>query len=272
MIFFPNIKLNIGLNVTSKRDDGYHNIETVFYPIKKPCDILEIINNENDNEDYLTVSGINLYSNPNDNLIIKAINKLRENYDFPPLRIHLHKNIPAGSGLGGGSSDAAHTLLLINEQYSLNMTDEELKQTAQTIGADCAFFLKNIPLLAKGIGSEFTKISLSLSGYWIQIVVPPINISTKEAYAGIIPMIPQRALEELITLPIELWKENIKNDFETPIFNMHKELSEIKTKLYNQGAVYSSMTGSGSSIYGIFKNKPEIEWNNNYDIFTELIE
>ncbi len=272
MIYFPNIKLNIGLYVTSKREDGYHNIETIFHPISKPFDILEIIDNKESNNDILSLSGINIDGKSEDNLIIKAINKVRKLRVVPPLQIHLHKNIPAGSGLGGGSSDAAHTLKLVNEQYSLNLSNNELKDIAKTIGADCAVFIDNKPVLAKGIGTEFSEISFSLSGYWVQIVIPPIHVSTKDAYASITPKAPTIPLAELILLPIEQWKDKITNDFEKPLFKMHKELSDIKNHFYNKGAIYSSMSGSGSSIYGIFTEKPKIQWNENYFAFTELID
>lgn len=270
MIVFPNIKINIGLNIISKREGGYHNIETVFYPLTKPSDVLEVIE-KNSAEDKLTITGFNVDGDLSNNLVLIALKKLREIKEVPFLNIHLHKIIPAGSGLGGGSSNAAFMLRLVNRKFNLGINNNKLLNIASTIGADCSVFIENRPVFAEGIGNIFHPISLSLFGYWIQIIIPLIHVSTANAYSNITPQKPEISLVELIKEPIENWKELIFNDFEQPIFAQHNELSDIKSKLYNNGAIYASMSGSGSSIYGIFKNKPEIVWDSHFTVFTEQI-
>lgn len=253
MIVFPNTKINIGLNITAKREDGYHNLETVFYPINLR-DILEVIDSKN--FDFIN-TGIKIDCLPNENLCVKAYKKIKNEFDIPPVKIVLYKNVPFGSGLGSGSSDAAHMLILLNEKFNLGITKQKLLELASGIGADCAFFMKNKPVFAQGIGNIFTDIELSLKNYYLMICFPGINISTQEAYANCIPKSSDIKLTELIKLPIAEWKEHIKNDFEASIFHKHKKISKIKSELYETGAIYAQMSGSGSAVYGIFNENPE---------------
>jgi 4-diphosphocytidyl-2-C-methyl-D-erythritol kinase len=263
MISFPNAKINIGLYITSKRTDGYHNLETVFYPIPLK-DVLEVVTTSNDKAS----EGCNLYlygnkveGDVNDNLVVKAYRLLRKDYTMPSVDIHLYKKIPSGAGLGGGSADAAYMLRLLNELFELNISKEKLQSYAIELGADCPIFIQNVPSFAEGIGEILSPISVSLSGYKLIIVKPNIYISTREAFANIKPKSPRYNLHESIKRPIEEWKDIIANDFEASIFPRHPELADIKNTLYSQGAVYASMSGSGSSLYGIFPNdiKPDKE-------------
>ena len=254
MVTYPNAKINLGLFVTEKRPDNYHNIETVFYPIPL-CDEIECEISES-NTTTITISGMNIDGDSNDNLIIKAYNQLKRQYQIPAVSIHLKKNIPFGAGLGGGSADAAFTLKLINHFFSLGLSDAQLEIEAAKIGADCPFFIKNQPVFASGIGNVFTPIDLSLKGYYILLVKPSIHVSTPNAYKSIVPCKPSFDLQQINNIPLSLWKHHIINDFEKPVFYQYPEIEQIKNSLYNIGAVYSSMSGSGSSVFGIFENKP----------------
>lgn len=267
MVVFPNAKINLGLFVTEKRPDGFHNIETVFVPVKGFRDVLEVIDNKTDESDHFSTSGINVENSTDDNLVIKALRLLRENHPIPPLKIHLHKNIPAGAGLGGGSADAAFMLKLLNEQYGLNLQQEELEENAARLGADCAFFIRNYPLVARGKGNVFSSIDLSLSDKWIMIVIPPVGLSTPEAYRNIKPKQPDKNIENILKEPVDTWHKNLFNDFEDNAFTKYPELRQIKSTLYNHGAIYASMSGSGSAIYGIFPKKTDISWPENYTIW-----
>lgn len=255
MITFPNAKINLGLRITSKRSDGYHNLETVFYPVPV-CDALEIVP-ALDGEEQFTLSGITLDGNPNDNLVVKAYHLLKNDFNLPPVNIYLRKNIPFGAGLGGGSSDGAFMLKLLDEYASLNLSSEELEIYAAKLGADCPFFIKNKPVFAEGTGNEFSAIDLSLQGYFLVLVKPDIFVSTKEAFSGIVPAEPATSLKEIIRMPIEEWKNYMFNDFEKNIFLHHPEIEQIKSELYNLGALYASMSGSGSSVFGIFDSRPD---------------
>lgn len=257
MITFPNAKINLGLNITEKRPDGYHNLETVFYPIPLE-DALEIVPMEYSSHEFkLTCTGIQVDSAPEENLVVKAYYLLRNHFALPPVRIYMHKQIPSGAGLGGGSSDAAFMLKLLNEQFDLHLSTEQLETFATSLGADCAFFVQNKPVYAEGIGNLFTPIDLSLKGYILILVKPEIFVSTKEAFAHIKPRHPEISIKEIIRRPIEEWKERLVNDFEPGIFRAHPEIGRIKQTLYEAGAVYASMSGSGSSVYGIFKEGAE---------------
>lgn len=254
MILFPNAKINIGLDVTHKRSDGYHELSTVMVPVPL-YDILEIVDcGGNSGETFLFVSGNNVNCPTEKNLVFRAASLLREEYGFKnKIEIYLRKIIPDGAGMGGGSSDAAFTLKGINEILSLSIPDERLEEIASRIGADCPFFIKNVPQLAKGIGEKLTPIKIpELSGKNIIIIKPPQTISTKEAYSNIRPFIPEIDLELLIQEPLNRWSGLIKNDFEEVIFKFHPALKGIKDELRDQGAIYGSMTGSGSAFYGIF--------------------
>ena len=264
MICFPNSKINIGLNITEKRSDGYHNLETIFYPIDL-CDALEFVTDE---DTKFTCSGLQIEGNPNNNLIIKAYDLLSKEFDLPNLNIHLHKMIPMGAGLGGGSADAAFMLKMINDEFKLGLSSIELQKRAVKLGADCAFFIENQPTLAKGIGNIFEPTCVNLGGYHIVLVKPNVHVSTAEAYGGCNPQRWKTPLEEVIKLPISEWKHHIYNDFEKTVFVAHPELADIKEMLYKKGAIYAAMSGSGSTIYGIFEK--EIEQNITTDIKSDV--
>lgn len=254
MICFPNAKINIGLYITSKREDGFHNLETVFYPVKLH-DSLEFKVSE---KLEFTNSGYIVDCPADKNLCLKAYQGLAQKYTLPPLHIHLLKTIPFGAGLGGGSADAAFMLTALNEHFNLNASTEELEDIAATIGSDCSFFIKNNPAYATGRGEILEEIDLSLKGKYIVLVKPEVHISTAEAYAGITPQYPATSLKNAIKEDITTWKDTIENDFEKSIFKNHPELATIKQDLYNKGAVYAAMSGSGSTLFGIFDNKPKI--------------
>lgn len=251
MITFPNAKINIGLNITNKRPDGYHNLETIFYPIEL-CDSLEFVKGE---ETKFTCSGLEIEGDANNNLIMKAFRLLKNEFDLPSINIHLHKNIPMGAGLGGGSADAAFMLKMLNDNFKLGISTQELEQKASKLGADCAFFIENKPTLAKGIGNIFEPTEINLAGYHIVLIKPDVHVSTAEAYGGCKPQRWSTPLEEAIKYPIAEWKNYIFNDFEKTVFISHPELAEIKEMLYNKGAIYAAMSGSGSTIYGIFNKE-----------------
>ena len=255
MISFANAKINLGLSITEKRLDGYHNIETIFYPIKI-YDVLEF----NDAAQFSFESyGINI-PNEGENLCTKAYNLLKNDHpSIKPVSIKLLKNIPIGAGLGGGSSDAAFVLKGLNELNLLNLSDEKLQFYASKLGADCAFFINNKPVFAEGIGTDFSDINLNLSKYFIVVIKPDIHISTAEAYENINPQIPTVDLKKAIQLPIQEWKYHITNDFEIGLFDKYPTIGQIKHEFYKYGAIYASMSGSGSSVYGIFEEKVNLD-------------
>jgi len=254
MIRFPNSKINLGLYVKEKREDGYHNLESVFYPINC-CDALEIISTQ-DTEITFNTSGLTVKGDANDNLCMKAVKLLQR--DFPGIRglnIYLHKQIPTGAGLGGGSSDAVACLLLLNDMFSLNLQRNDLEKYALELGSDCPFFVNNKPAFVTGRGENIHDIDLSLDQYDILIVHPGIHISTAQAFKELDPTRftnERRDIREIIKSPVADWKEIILNDFEVPAFKLYPELREIKNKIYSSGALYCSLTGSGSALYGIF--------------------
>ncbi|AEW20613.1 MAG: 4-(cytidine 5'-diphospho)-2-C-methyl-D-erythritol kinase [Tannerella sp.] len=250
MICFPNAKINLGLSIVGKRPDGYHDLETIFYPVPL-CDALEIVGAETDS---LRCSGMTLDSDSENNLVLKALRSLRKKYTIPPLAVYLRKAIPFGAGLGGGSADAAFMLKLVSEYYRLSVSDDELEEIASGIGADCAFFIRNRPVKASGIGNIFEPIDLSLGSYTLYIVKPDVFVSTKDAYSMVKPSQPMHSLDEIIRLPVSEWKDVLKNDFETSVFSHFPMIGEIKDELYAQGAVYASMSGSGSAVFGLFEH------------------
>lgn len=266
MITFPNIKINLGLSITEKRPDGYHNLETVFYPVALE-DALEIRTNPEAQQKFtLHQHGMEIAGNPENNLVVKAYLLLDKEFHLPPVEIHLYKHIPSGAGLGGGSSDAAFMLKLLNEHYNLQLSDNQLEDYAATLGADCAFFIKNTPTYAEGIGNIFSPIELSLKGYRIMIVKPDVFVSTREAFANIRPHRPEYPVREVIRHPVAEWKDTLINDFEASVFPQYPVIGEIKEELYHQGAIYASMSGSGSSVFGLFAagtTLPEIDWGTN---------
>ena len=255
MLTFPNAKINLGLNITEKRPDGYHNIETVFYPIPVK-DALEIVNAE---ELSFTQTGIQVDAPMEKNLVIKALNLLKTQYEIPPLEIHLLKTIPFGAGLGGGSADAAFMLKLLNDFCQLNIPADELEKIAVSIGADCPFFIRNTPVFASGTGNIFEPVDLSLRGYHFCLIKPDVAVSTPEAYSLVTPKAPEISLKEIIRKPITAWKDFMINDFEQSVFTKHPIIGQIKETLYQAGAVYASMSGSGSSVFGLFENPTRLK-------------
>ena len=263
MLVFPNAKINLGLNITEKRPDGYHNLETIFYPVPVE-DALEInILNEGNEKFRLHQAGMEIAGEAENNLVVKAYKLLDARFNLPPIDIHLFKHIPSGAGLGGGSADAAFMLKLPNEKLNLGLATEELEDYAARLGADCAFFVRNQPTYAEGIGNIFSPITFSLKGYQIWLVKPDIFVSTKDAFARIRPHRPDRSLKDIVQLPVEEWKGIMVNDFEESVFPQFPAIGEIKEEMYRQGAIYASMSGSGSSVYGIFKEDaslPEVNF------------
>jgi len=258
MLVFPKSKINLGLMIKGKRPDGYHDIETVFYPVGL-CDALELVRDISGNgNDILTVTGYALPGRSEDNIVIKALKKLREAFPIPPLGIHLHKNIPAGAGLGGGSSDAACMLQTLKKIFRLPIGKEELKMITGGLGSDSPFFIECQPAFATGRGEILTPINSFLSGFHIVLVNPGIQVSTKEAYEECIPLMSDVSLYETISKPVYEWKDILFNDFEKSVFIRYPEIRAVKGKLYEAGALYSSMSGSGSTVYGIFNEKPYI--------------
>ncbi|SMG15431.1 4-diphosphocytidyl-2-C-methyl-D-erythritol kinase [Marivirga sericea] len=256
MLKFPNAKINLGLNITSKRTDGYHDIESCFYPIPLR-DALEII--PSDKLSFET-SGLEISGNSADNLVLKAYNLLKSDYDLRPVDIILHKNIPMGAGMGGGSADGAFMLSLLNNYFKLNISKEKLEAHALKLGSDCPFFIENKPKIVSGRGEIFENSTLDLSGYLLALVYPAVHISTAEAYSSIKPQQSKISVKEVIeNHSIEEWEGILRNDFEEGIFKKYPKLAEIKSELYNSGAIYASMTGSGSTVFGIFDSSIDSE-------------
>ncbi len=254
MIAFPPCKINLGLNIISKRPDGFHELDTCFYPVPW-TDILEIIPAK---ELAFTSSGSDIPGNPDDNLCLKAYHLLKADFDISPVKIHLHKIIPIGAGLGGGSSDAAYTLRLLNEIFNLSLSVEQLKKYASKLGSDCAFFIQDKPMHGSGKGEILTEIDIRLNGFYLLIIKPTMHVSTQEAYSGITPRLPHIKVSEIVKQPLSSWKDSLKNDFEESIFKKYPAIAEIKTKLYLNGAIYASMSGSGSSVFAIFEKPVEL--------------
>jgi 4-diphosphocytidyl-2-C-methyl-D-erythritol kinase len=260
MISFPNAKINIGLNIIEKRSDGFHNIESVMHPIALK-DALEIIENtDNPAPIIFSSSGIHIPGDPATNLIVKAYNLIAQEYPLPKIKVHLHKHIPIGAGLGGGSSDAAFFIRLLNDKFELGISWGEMHHYARQLGSDCSFFISNKPAFAEGKGDEYESLNISLEGYHLVLIYPNIHVNTTKAYSGVKPKKPVRSLEDDIqNLPIEQWREFIHNDFEDSIFPQFPEIQKIKEQLYSEGAVYAAMSGSGSTLYGIFEKKTELK-------------
>lgn len=277
MIVFPCAKINLGLNIVSKREDGYHNLETVFYPIPL-YDALEIKYMDEKFPSQvacdLKVTGNAVECDEQNNLVVKAYNLLSEDYKLPRVHAHLYKHIPSQAGLGGGSSDASFMIRLLDERFRLNIGNPEMEKYAARLGADCAFFIEAEPAYAEGIGDELMPVDGpkgNLNGYYLAIVKPDIAVSTKEAYAAITPTATSKSCREIVRQPIETWKEELVNDFEAPIFKLHPELAEIKEKLYQQGAKYAAMSGSGSALFGIFETEPNGLKEMFQDCFCEVL-
>lgn len=262
MITFPCAKINLGLNIVSKRPDGYHNLETVFYPIPL-TDALEIKYMDekfpSESPCDLKITGNDVDCNEDDNLVIKAYQLLAADFQLPRVHAHLVKRIPTQAGLGGGSSDAAYMIRLLDERFRLNIGIPEMERYAAKLGADCAFFITADPSYAEGIGDVLMPADVpgaGLGGYYLAVVKPSVAVSTRDAYAAIVPKTPAKCCRDIVRQPIETWKDELVNDFEAPIFAMHPELAAIKQSLYDAGAVYAAMSGSGSALFGIFREQP----------------
>lgn len=260
MITFPNAKINFGLDIVEKRPDGYHNLETVFYPIPL-CDILEItaIDEKEAPEYTFTMYNACFDGSDDDNLVVKAYKALAADHKLPKVKISLYKHIPTGAGLGGGSADAAFALKMLNSIAGLGLTNVQLRGYASRLGADCAFFIDNTPAYATGIGDILTPAKCDISGYSLVLVKPDVHISTKDAYSLVTPQRPAQQLEQISQQPVSEWKGAMKNDFEKSIFAKYPEMEDIKERLYSMGAIYASMSGSGSSFFGVFEQEQDIE-------------
>jgi 4-diphosphocytidyl-2-C-methyl-D-erythritol kinase len=258
MILYPNAKINLGLQVIEKRADGFHNIETVFYPVGWN-DMLEVLPDDSKSSGVtFSSSGIFIPGAVEENLCVRAYNLISKEYPMPAVKVHLHKMIPIGAGLGGGSSDAAFFIRALNDLFELNLAWGELHHYAKQLGADCSFFITNKPVFAEGKGDQFESVNISLKGYYVAIAYPNIHVSTADAYVGVTPQKRNISLEEIILNPINKWKEVLINDFEKKIFEKFPDIAELKKKMYDSGAIYSSMSGSGSAVYGIFPNEIDI--------------
>ena len=277
MITYPCAKINLGLNIVKKRSDGYHELQTVFYPIKL-TDILEIECITDDSKTSacdLETTGIPIVCKEKENLVVKAYNLIANDYNLPRIHAHLYKNIPSQAGLGGGSSDATFMICLLNKKFNLNMSTSEMERYAAKLGADCAFFVTAKTAYATGIGEILKPAKCSLDNldkYYIGIVKPDIAISTKEAFAHIRPMTPNKCCSDIVRQPIDTWRNELVNDFEQPIFALHPQLKDIKEHMYKLGAVYAQMSGSGSSVFGIFSKQVNLsaEFKNMFVFFEKL--
>ncbi len=263
MKIYPCAKVNLGLNIVERREDGYHNLETVFYPIPLydtlEIEPIEVMTSQTPACEF-TMSGINIEGAPTDNLVMKAYRLLAEDYALPPIKIHLHKGIPSQAGMGGGSSDAAYMIRLLNDMFHLGLSTADMQEKAAKLGADCAFFIQSKPAFARGIGDKLSVIDdedLHLKGIFMVVVKPDVAVSTRDAFAQITPRQPSRCCLDIVRQPIETWKDALINDFEGSVFNIYPELRHIKERLYQEGALFVQMTGSGSAIYALFRQKPQ---------------
>lgn len=265
MICFPNAKINLGLSITEKRSDGFHNIETVFYPIGWN-EALEVVvldsartDKSSSKEFNLHLSGIPISGNTEDNLLYKAYQIIKKTKTLPHIDVYLHKTLPMGAGLGGGSADAAFFINLLNEQFALQLSETERIDIAKQLGSDCAFFIKNKPVFAVEKGDVFKDIHLDLNQYYIAIIYPNVHSNTKEAYSLVKPHQPKKTILEIIQQPIASWKHELLNDFEGSIFDKYPIVEKTKNDLYDLGALYASMSGSGSAVFGIFEKLPDLK-------------
>jgi len=272
MLVFPNCKINLGLHILGKREDGFHNLETVFYPVALR-DALELIPATNyTTEIEFTGTGLAVDGDIADNLCVKVYHLLKKDFpELPVVKVHLHKTIPMGAGLGGGSADAAFMLHLLNNKFELNISTPQLLNYALQPGSDCPFFIINKPCFATGRGEVLEEIKIDLSAYKIVLINPGIHVNTGWAFSNITPALPQKSIKEIVQQPVETWKYELKNDFEVPVFAVYPQIKEIKESMYNQGAVYAAMSGSGSTIFGIFKQDTEPALPKNSNFFIKII-
>lgn len=262
MITFPIAKINLGLNVVERRSDGYHNLETVFYPVPI-CDALEVTTMDpqfpSPYDCDLKVTNISIEGDEQRNLVVRAYQLLKQDFpQLPRIHAHLHKAIPTQAGMGGGSSDCAYMIRLLNEQFQLGLSTQQMQQYAARLGADCAFFILSQPAYAEGIGERLEPIALDLSQYWIAVVRPDIPVPTKEAFSLVHPHHPEKNCRDVVMQPIETWRQDLVNDFEQSVFTLHPEIGAIKQQLYSLGAVYAAMSGSGSAVFGLFREDIKI--------------
>lgn len=272
MLVFPNCKINLGLHILAKREDGFHDLETVFYPVPF-TDALELIPRTTNNTDIaFTGTGLAVAGDPDDNLCCQAFHLLKKDFPgLPGVKIHLHKAIPLGAGLGGGSADASFMLQLLNDRFDLGIPQPALMNYALQLGSDCPFFLINKPCLAAGRGEVLEEVAITLSSYKIVLINPGIHINTGWAFSNTSPALPGKPVKEIIRQPLETWRAELSNDFETPVFSAHREIKEIKEALYNQGALYASLSGSGSTVYGIFDTSFNKAWFTDRNYFIKII-
>ncbi len=270
MLAFPNCKINLGLHILNKREDGFHNLETVFYPVSIK-DALEVIA-VNDTELHFTQTGLTVDGNKADNICVKAYQLLKKDFpQLPAAKIHLHKTIPMGAGLGGGSADGAFTLQLLNTKFQLQLTQQQLINYALQLGSDCPFFIINKPCFATGRGEILEPVTLDLSTYKIAIVNPGIHVNTGWAFSQLAPATPAKSIKQIIAQPVQTWKHELKNDFEDAVFAAHPLIKSIKETLYNEGAVYAAMSGSGSTVFGIFSEEISLKPFTEKGYFTKLL-
>ena len=257
MIRFSNCKINIGLYIVQKRMDGFHNLATIFVPLPT-YDVIEILPS--------TKVALHIYNqkipgNKKDNIVLKAYHLLAEKYNLPPVQIHLLKNIPVGAGLGAGSANGVNTLQLLNDYFSLQISKNELRSLAASLGSDCPFFIENQPCYATQKGDELVPIDIDFSNYTLVLVNPGIHIATPWAFSNITPKTPKYDLLNAIKEPIHQWKNSIYNDFETVVFAQHPSIKNIKETLYSLGAVYASLSGTGSTVYGFFEKNTTLRYS-----------
>ncbi|SES91784.1 4-(cytidine 5'-diphospho)-2-C-methyl-D-erythritol kinase [Hymenobacter actinosclerus] len=269
MLVFPNAKLNLGLNVTSLRPDGFRNLESVFVPLPW-CDAFEVLPAPAGAETSLSFSGLPIPGEPETNLCRRAYELLAADFKLPPAQMHLHKDVPIGAGLGGGSADAAFALKAINSQFELKLPPEKLESYARRLGSDCAFFIRNEPVYAYSRGDMFDDFALDLRGIPTLVVYPGLHISTAEAYSRVVPRTPRHDLRQSLAQPMPAWRETVGNDFEEALTPVYPVLAEVKAQLYAAGATYASLSGSGSAVYGLFPElpeAPELEWPTGYTVW-----
>ena len=272
MIAFPVAKINLGLNVVERRPDGYHNLETVFYPVPL-TDVLElnIMNPRFPSavDCDIKVSNMTVEGDEQRNLVVRAYRLLKADFpQMPRVHAHLWKGIPTQAGMGGGSSDGAYAIRLLNEMFTLGLTDRQMEAYAVQLGADCAFFVKSCPAYAEGIGERLQPVSLNLSGYHIAVVRPNVPVPTGEAFSLITPARPPKSCRDIVCQPVTTWRHELVNDFEKSVFALHPEIDAIKQRLYDLGAVYAAMSGSGSAVFGLFADKINIGEHFPEEVFT----
>lgn len=266
MITFPNAKINLGLRVIRKRTDGYHDIETIMYPIGL-SDALEIVPAA-DGVFGFSATGIIVEGDAEDNLCVKAFRLMQLKYGLPEVKIHLHKVIPTGAGLGGGSSDAAFALKLLRRIFSIKNCDDDLRQMATQLGSDCSYFIENIPAFAKGRGEDLLNLSISLKGYHLLLVKPELEVSTPWAYGKIVPSGISMPAYDQIPADISQWQSLLCNDFEQVVMDEYPQIRQIRNRMLEMGAVYSAMSGSGSAVFGLFSDHPEIQGDDFKSMFV----